>query len=146
MLHRWDSITHLHNSASPRESRWVFAYASWISPGVFGGGFLDVTAVSHEISEAFNDPFLNNLVPAWQFPGQSGTCQNDLETGDPVEVLSNSVFPVHVSGVTYHPQTEALLQWFEQKSPSSAISGAFSYPNTKALTKPATAFGPLDVP
>lgn len=137
--------TFFSNGASP-ESRWIFAYASWISPGVFGGGFQDVTAVSHEISEAFNDPFLNNLVPAWQFPGQSGTCQDNLETGDPVEVLSSSVFPVHVSGITYHPQTEALLQWFEQKSPSSAISGAFSYPNTRSLTKPATAFGPLTCP
>lgn len=99
--------------------------------------------MSHEISEAFDDPFINNLVPAWQFPNEPGTCQDDLEVGDPVELLSSAVFPVKIFGVTYHPQTEALLQWFEQKSPSNAISGAFSYPNTKALTSPATAFGPL---
>jgi hypothetical protein len=135
--------TYFTNNGTPKESRWTFAFASWISPGVFSGGFQDVTALSHELSELFNDPFVNNLVPAWQFPNQPGTCQNDLEVGDPVEVLANAVFPVHVSGFTYHPQTEALLQWFEQKSPSSAISGAFSYPNTKALTKPATPFGPL---
>jgi hypothetical protein len=138
--------TYFTDSATPKESRWVFAFASWISPGVFSGGFQDVTALSHEISEAVNDPFVNNLVPAWQFPNQPGTCQNDLEVGDPVEVVANAVFPVHVSGITYHPQTEALLQWFEQKSPSSAISGAFSYPNTGALTKPATPFGPLTCP
>jgi hypothetical protein len=138
--------TFFSDNARPKESRWVFAFASWISPGVFGGGFQDVTALSHEISESFNDPFLGNLVPAWQFPNQPGTCQNDLETGDPVEVLSNPVVAIHTSGGTYHPQTEALLQWFEQKSPSNAISGAFSYPNTKALTRPATAFGPLTCP
>ena len=130
---------------APTESRWVFAFASWISPGVFSG-FQDVTALSHEISEAINDPFVNNLVPAWQYPNEPGTCQDNLETGDPVEVLSNPMFPVQVSGKTYHPQTEALLQWFEQKTTSTAINSAFSYPNTKALTKGATAFGPLSCP
>jgi hypothetical protein len=130
---------------APTESRWVFAFASWVSPGVFSG-FQDVTALSHEISEAINDPFLSNLVPAWQFPAEPGTCQDNLETGDPVEVLSNPMFPVNVSGRTYHPQTEALLQWFEQKTTSTAINSAFSYPNTKALTRGATPFGPLGCP
>lgn len=138
--------TYFTNNAQPTESRWVFAFASWISPGIFSGGFRDVTALSHEISEAFNDPFVNNRVPAWQFPNEPGTCQDDLEVGDPVEVLSNTVFPVKIFGVTYHPQTEALLQWFKENSPSNAIGGAFSYPGTKALTSSATAFGPLTCP
>lgn len=138
--------TFFTDNGTPTESRWVFAFASYMSPNVFGGGFRDVTALSHEISEAVDDPFVNNLVPAWQFPGESGTCQNDLEVGDPVEVLANAVFPVTIGTKTYHPQTEALLQWFEQKSTSNAISGSFSYPNTKALTKSATAFGPLTCP
>lgn len=137
--------TFFTNSATPVESRWIFAFASWVSPGVFSG-FQDVTALSHEISEAINDPFVNNAVPAWQFPNQPGTCQETLETGDPVEVLSNPMFPVSTSGQTYHPQTEALLQWFEQKTTSTAINNAFSYPNTKALTKGATPFGPLTCP
>jgi hypothetical protein len=137
--------TFFTDSGVPKESRWIFAFASWISPGVFTG-FQDVTALSHEISESLNDPFVDNQVPAWQFPGEPGTCQDNLETGDPVEVLVNPSFPVHVSGVTYHPQTEALLQWFEQKSSSTAINNAFSYPNTKALTHGATAFGPLTCP
>jgi hypothetical protein len=133
------------DTGAPKESRWIFAFASWVSPGVFSG-FQDVTALSHEISESLNDPFVDNLVPAWQYPNEPGTCQNNLETGDPVEVLSNPMFPVHVSGTTYHPQTEALLQWFEQKPTSTAISSAFSYPNTKTLTRGATAFGPLNCP
>jgi hypothetical protein len=138
--------TFFTDNGAPNESRWVFAFASYISPGIFSGGFRDVTALSHELSEAFNDPFVDNLVPAWQFPGRAGTCQDVLETGDPVEVLSNVAFPVKIGATTFHPQTEALLQWFEQKSPSNAIGGAFSYPNTKALTAPATAFGPLRCP
>lgn len=138
--------TFFTDNGAPTESRWVFVFASWISPGIFSGGFRDVTVLSHEISEAFNDPFVNNLVPAWEFPNEPGTCQDDLEVGDPVEVLSNAVFPVKIGATTFHPQTEALLQWFEQKTTSNAISGAFSYPNTKALTKSATPFGPLRCP
>jgi hypothetical protein len=123
--------------------RWIYSYASWISPGIFGAGFQDVTALSHETSEALNDPFGNNIVPTWQFPGLPGSCQANLETGDPVEVLPVATVPLPVKekGKTfvYHPQTEALLEWFEIGSPSNAIGGAFSYPDTSALTTTATA-------
>ena len=122
--------------------RWIYAFASWISPGIFGGGFNDVTALSHETSEALNDPFGNNIVPTWQFPGIPGFCQANLETGDPVEVLSSATVPIVTREgnevFQYHPQTEALLQWFEIGNPSTAIGGAFSYPNTAALPTAAT--------
>ncbi len=124
------------------EARWIYAYASWISPGIFRGGLQDVTGLSHETSEALNDPFGYNIVPTWQFPGQPGQCQANLETGDPVEVLSTTTVPVVTRErnevYTYHPQTEALLQWFEIGNPSNAIGGAFSYPNTAALPQAAT--------
>lgn len=133
--------TYFTDGAVP-EHRWITDYASYISPGVFGGGFNDVTAISHEIAETFNDPFVNNVTPRWQFPGEPGVCQGNLETGDPVEVLANATFPVtlKVAGVptTYHPQTEALLQWFAQTVPSDALHGAYSYPDLTALTAPAT--------
>ncbi len=135
--------TFFTNGATPKESRWIFAFASWISPGVFGGGFVDVTALSHEISEAVDDPFVDNAVPAWQFPNSPGSCQDNLETGDPIEVLANASVPIKTAGQVFHPQTEALLQWFEQKSTSDALGGAFSYPDTKALKHSATPFGPL---
>ena len=122
--------------------RWIYAFASWISPGTFGGGFQDVTALSHETSEALNDPFGNNIVPTWQVPGIVGACQANLETGDPVEVLPTATVPIVTRErhevFQYHPQTEALLQWFEIGNPSNAIDGAFSYPNTAALPQAAT--------
>lgn len=122
--------------------RWIYAFAPWISPGVFRGGVQDVTALSHETSEALNDPFGNNIVPTWQFPGQPGACQANLETGDPVEVLPVSSVPTPIKEMgkpfVYHPQTEALLEWFEIGNPSNAIGGVFSYPNTSALTSTAT--------
>jgi hypothetical protein len=122
--------------------RWIYAFASWISPGIFGRGFQDVTAFSHETSEALNDPFVNNIVPTWQLPGIVGACQANLETGDPFEVLPNATVPIAIREKNevfqYHPQTEALLQWFEIGNPSNAIGGAFSYPNTAALPQAAT--------
>jgi hypothetical protein len=133
--------TYFTDGAVP-ESRWLTQFASWISPGIFGGGFEDVTAISHEIAESFDDPFVNNITPVWQFPGEPGVCQGNLETGDPVEVLANATFPVTLKnkGVpfTYHPQTEALLQWFAETVPSDALHGAYSYPDLTALTAPAT--------
>lgn len=124
------------------QQRWIYSFTPWISPGTFGPGLQDVTALSHETSEALNDPFGNNIVPTWQFPGIPGFCQANLETGDPVEVLPNSTVPIVTREghevFLYHPQTEALLQWFEIGNPSNAIGGAFSYPNTAALPAAAT--------
>ena len=135
--------TYFFDPSTTPQPRWIFAYASWISPGLFNGGFEDVTALSHEISESFNDPFLNNIVPRWQFPGEPGACQGNLETGDPVEVLANGTVAAPIKSkantFVYHPQTEALLPWFEEVSPAeSSLGGAYSYPDTTALTSPAT--------
>ena len=110
----------------------TFAWASWASEGIFSS-VADVTPLSHEISEWRNDPFVNNLAPAWQFPNGRG-CSGNLSSGDPVEVLSDSTVPVTLHGFTYHPQTEALLQWFTREDPSGAFKGAYSYPDTGVLT------------
>jgi hypothetical protein len=122
------------------QPRWVTQYASWISPGLFGGGFQDVTALSHETSEAFGDPFLDNVTPVWQFPGvpaNAKVCQGNLEEGDPIEVLATASVPIKLKErnqvFTYHPQNIPLLQWFEMGATSNAIDGAFSFPDETAL-------------
>jgi hypothetical protein len=116
---------------------YVLNYSSWISPGLFGAGFTDITALSHELSETFNDPFVvfdgvTNLTPWWLSP--NGNCQNDLEVGDVVEGLPNATYPITMHGFTYHPQNEALLPWFEFQSPSHAIGAAYSYPDPSVIT------------
>jgi hypothetical protein len=116
---------------------YVMNYSSWISPGLFGGGFQDITAHSHEVAEIFNDPFvafdgIHNVTPFWQNP--AGQCQDVMEVGDVIEDLPNPTTTVTVNGFTYHPQTQALLPWFEFKSPSFAVNGAYSYPNETVLT------------
>ena len=135
---------YIFDSSQTPQPRWIFAFSSWISPGLFGAGFQDVTGLSHETAEALNDPFGNTAVPRWQFPGQPPTskvCQGNLETGDPVEVLPNATVSIQLKEghevFVYHPQTEALLQWFEMGATSDAIGGAFSYPDTTALPQSA---------
>jgi hypothetical protein len=136
--------TYFLDSSTVPQPRWITAFASWISPGIFGAGFQDITPLSHEVTEAYDDPFVNTAVPVWQFPGEpanSKVCQGNLETGDPVEVLPDATVavPLRESGkiYTFHPQTEALLQWFSQGPASNAIDGAWSYPNESALTRSA---------
>jgi hypothetical protein len=123
-----------------REKHYVMNYASWISPGLFGGGFQDITAVSHEMAELFNDPFMNNATPIWLAP--NGLCQNNLETGDVIEGLPNAVTAISLNGSVYHPQNEALLQWFASETPSSAIHSAYSYPDTTVLGSASVSMAP----
>jgi hypothetical protein len=122
------------------ELRWVVNYSSWISPGLFGDAFVDVTAVSHEIAETYNDPFVasdavHNVTPFWLAP--NGLCGDVLETGDVIEGLPNATMPITLNGFTYHPQNEALIQWFKTGQASDALDGAYSYPDTSVLTEPA---------
>lgn len=122
------------------EHRWITQYASWISPGLFGAGFQDVTALSHELAESFGNPFVSNSTPNWQFPGEPATakvCQANLEEGDPIEVLANATTTEQVTlgkfSFLYHPQNIPLWQWFEMGASSSAIDGAFSFPDETVL-------------
>ena len=127
-----------------REKRYVLNFSSWISPGLFGSGFEDVTALSHEITESLNDPFVGSdgvhgITPWWL--SENGNCQNDFETGDVIEGLPDSTVAIKTKGRTYHPQNEALLQWFEFQSPSTALGAAYSYPNQSVLTLLSPAVG-----
>lgn len=124
------------DSNGHREREYVMNYSSYISDGLFSG-FMDVTAFSHEMAESFANPFDVNATPWWlsidPFTGIS-LCQNNLETGDVIEILSsNSTHAVPLHGRTYHPSNEALLPWFAFESPSSARLGAYSFPDETTL-------------
>ncbi len=123
------------------EKRYVLNYSSWVSPGLFGSSFADITPMSHELSETFNDPFVtsdgvHNITPWWRSP--NGLCQDNVEDGDVIEGLPNATFPILMNGFLYHPQNEALLSYFKFQVPSTAIGGAYSYPDTTVLTGPST--------
>jgi hypothetical protein len=120
-----------------QEHRYVLNFSSWLSDGFFAFGFEDITPFSHEMSELHNDPFVNNQTPWYEsvdpFFG-FGLCQDNLETGDVIEVLSsNPVFPISMSGRTYHPQNVALFPYFAFQSPSPAHLGAYSFPDETTI-------------
>jgi hypothetical protein len=127
-----------------REKRYVLNYSSWISPGLFVPGFEDVTALIHEITESVNDPFVGSdgvhgITPWWLSP--NGNCQDDLEVGDVIEGLPEATVAIKINGRIYHPQNEALLPWLQFQSPSTAIGGAYSYPDMNVLTSLSPAQG-----
>jgi hypothetical protein len=122
----------------------TFIFASYSDPGIFGdidnnGNFIpvpieDVHALSHEVSEWMNDPFVNNAVPPWQSPfGAQYGCSGTLETGDPLVGFAHPMADPNHPGRVYNPQNQALLQWFSRVSPSDAIGGVYTYPDDMSL-------------
>ena len=116
----------------------TFAWASWVQPGIYArpnGGtdwaLQDIHALSHEIAEWADDPFVNNTVEPWVTPTapQYG-CTSVLETGDPVVAIgfamgTNSFQQgLNPNGTQsadgyYHPEDEALLPWFMRTAPNT---------------------------
>jgi hypothetical protein len=116
----------------------TFAWASWVQPGIYArpnGGtdwaLQDIHALSHEIAEWADDPFVNNFVEPWLTPTapQYG-CTDILETGDPVVAIGfakgANTFEQGPSpdGSTsadgyYHPEDEVFLPWFMRTAPNN---------------------------
>lgn len=103
----------------------VYATAAYTDPNEFGE-IQDIHAWTHEIGEMMNDPFLDNLTPAWGHVGQVSGCQNNLEVGDP---LTGTPFLVNFRGFTYHPQELAFFDWFF-RTKSEGTGGAYSFEGT----------------
>jgi len=116
----------------------TFAWASWVQPGLFArpnGGtdwaLQDIHALSHEVAEWGDDPFVNNTVEPWLTPTapQYG-CTGILETGDPVVAIgfamgSNSFQQgpnpngSQSADGFYHPEDEVFLPWFMRTAPNN---------------------------
>jgi hypothetical protein len=116
----------------------TFAWASWVQPGLYArpnGGtdwaLQDIHALSHEIAEWADDPFVNNTVEPWLTPTapQYG-CTGVLETGDPVVSIgfamgTNSFQQGPNPNGTqsadgfYHPEDEVFLPWFMRLAPNT---------------------------
>ena len=103
-----------------------YATGAYTDAGVFQAGIQDIHAWAHEIGELFNDPYINNVTPAWGHVGQVGGCQGNLEVGDP---LTGTPFLDTLNGFTYHPQELAFFSWFF-RTPSSGTDKLFSYEGT----------------
>lgn len=108
----------------------TYIFAAYNDPGIFSVPIQDINALSHEDSEWLNDPFVNNVVPAWSVPSEPQYgCSNVLETGDP---LVGVAFTVN----GYHPQDEAFVSWFARRSPSTSINHLYTYLGTFTTYSP----------
>jgi hypothetical protein len=116
----------------------TYMFASYSDPGIFGrhtGDAIsyvqDIHALSHEVQEWMDDPFVNNVVNPWLTPTapQYG-CTTLLETGDPVVGFGFTV--LMTNGVMYHPEDEVHFSWFARESPSRAEEGYYTYLNNFA--------------
>ena len=116
----------------------TFAWASWVQPGIYArpnGGtdwaLQDIHALSHEISEWADDPFVNNAVEPWLTPTapQYG-CSGVLETGDPVVAIGFAMGAntfqqgpnpngTQSADGYYHPEDEVFLPWFMRSAPNT---------------------------
>ena len=124
----------------------VFTYTSWLVgvDDLFTTPSPDADTLAHEIAEVTHDPLSTSLTREWGDAfGHNACFQDFIEVGDAIEdapaAVQNWTQPVTIDGVTtdYTLQNEALLPWFERQKPSSALNGAYSFPSTTALTKPA---------
>jgi hypothetical protein len=112
----------------------TFIFSAYSTPGLFGGTnyIADIHALSHEVAEWGDDPFVNNWVNPWLTPTapQYG-CTPILETGDPVVGigfnLGTNSFPADplIDGSankwddgTWHPEDEVFLPWFSREAPN----------------------------
>lgn len=115
----------------------TYMFASYSDRGIFaantGDAFSyisDIHALSHEVSEWYDDPFVNNRVQPWLTPTapQYG-CTSYLETGDPVVGYG---FTVSLNGTDYHPEDEVHSTWFAREKPSTSEQGYYTYLNNFA--------------
>ena len=111
---------------------WI--YAAYVRSGTFGGNVIqDVQALSHEVSEWMNDPFVGafpgiNIIPPAKLPGQGGACIINFETGDPLEAPPVAFTEV-TNGSTYHLQDEVFLSWYMHGT-SFGVNGFYTYLGT----------------
>jgi hypothetical protein len=92
---------HSANGAQP--SGQTYSYSTYVDvPGSFAQ---DVSALSHEIAEWLDDPFVNNRVNC--------TDNSILEVGDPLEGETNyGGYPYALNGFTYNLQSLVFLGYF----------------------------------
>ena len=127
-----------YHSATPvTNGTLTYSIGAYTDPGIFSPGFNDIYAWTHELGEWIDDPFVqgpwkggraNNLTPAWGHTGQVGTCQNNLETGDPLTGVA--YIPVTgKDGFVYSTQDLVFHDWF-YRTPATGTGGMFSFRGT----------------
>jgi hypothetical protein len=119
----------------------VWTWATYIphsASNPFGAFGEDTMVLSHELSELYNDPFVQvggTAISPW-VDGSDQFAQGNLETGDVIEamnaadVIYNVALNPNGQPYTYTLQNVATLEWFS-RNPFSG--GIYSWPNVHTL-------------
>jgi hypothetical protein len=102
-----------HDSDGSQPAGQTYSYATYVD--TVGAFSQDVSALSHELGEWLDDPFVDNNVD----------CNDNsiLEVGDPLEGLSNyGGFPYKLNGMTYNLQSLVFIGYFGAPKTWSANS------------------------
>jgi len=100
-----------HNANGGQPSGQTYSNAAYVDK--VGAFSQDVSAMSHELGEWMDDPFVDNNV----------NCQDNsiLEVGDPLERMSNyGAFPYKLKGFTYNLQSLVYIGYFGAPRTDSA--------------------------
>ena len=120
-------ILGFHTAYGTAPNQLTVSVAAYSDPGIFSVPIEDIHALSHEIGEWMDDPFVNNATPGWT-GGQVTSCQRNLEVGDPVTGIA---FQVTMNGQTYHPEDLVFLPWFAKASaPTQSVNGWYTFLNS----------------
>ena len=115
-----------HNANGAQPGGQTYSHATYVdSPGAFSQ---DVSALSHEIGEWLDDPFVDNHV----------NCRDNsiLEVGDPLEGNSNyGGFPYTLGGFTYNLQSLVFLGYFGAPA-STSVHNWLSFQNDESHVCP----------
>jgi hypothetical protein len=85
----------------------------------------DVSALSHEVGEWIDDPFVNNATEV------SGGCTGILEVGDPLESGANfGDYAYSLGGFTYHLQDLCFLDYWSGTT-TLEVNGWYTFQNEK---------------
>lgn len=113
-----------HSMVANSTGQHTYAYASWVTGDAYGASSANLAALSHEVAEWFNDPYVNNVVPNWTVANQPQYgCSNLLEVGDP---LVGQVW--QIGGLNF--QDETYVSWFARQKPSIGYGGLYSFRGT----------------
>jgi hypothetical protein len=122
----------------------TFIYTAYVTPGTYSGflsdytgtrsaprltrGLSDIHALSHEVGEFLDDPFVNNAVLPWKsLTATQYPCTGVLEVGDPVVGVwygLNGNTDTNAYG-QWHPEDLVFAQWFGHAGVEPAVGASF---------------------
>jgi len=115
-----------HSAVGSQPGGQTYAYTTYEDEA--GSFSQDVSAMSHELGEWMDDPFVDNSV----------NCLDNtlMENGDPLENNANyGAFPYTLNGSTYNLQSLVFIDYFGAPT-SGPVNGWYSFQNDEAGTCP----------